>query len=185
MVWGRPHSILSLQSLPALQNFPFCLILAKMWKPYWKRHCLSNQQFSELLSQDVVARLPGKMAKPPWSWRMLLPESILSSWKSSWAALGQVNMPAAFLEHSGLQTLISLTHISNREGCSPETRKTAPSNPGSIPVVLQYSLFTKKPLWRCLISEATNGDFSPPKIYSSVWVLHLEFWKSLVRFRKL
>lgn len=124
-----------------------------------KRHCLSNQQFSELRSQDVVAQLPGKMAKPPWSWRMLLPESIVSSWKSSWAPLGQVTVPVAFLEHSRLQTLIPLTHISNREGCSPETRKTSPSNPGSIPVVLQCSLFTKKPLWRCLSSEATNSDF--------------------------
>lgn len=40
---------------------------------------------------------------------------VVSSWKSSWAPLGQVRVPAPFLEHSKPQTPIHLTHISNLE----------------------------------------------------------------------
>lgn len=63
----------------------------------------------------MMVQLLGETAEQPWArdvW-VCCDESVVSSWESPWAPLGQVNMPAAFLEHSKPQTPIPLTHIIN------------------------------------------------------------------------
>jgi hypothetical protein len=68
-----------------------------------------------LPSGNMVTQLLGAMAEPLWSYMSLALSArhIVSSWDLSWTPLGQVSMPAAFLEHSKLQTPIPLTHIIN------------------------------------------------------------------------
>lgn len=134
MVSERPHSTLSLQTLPALQNFPFFSLFLSKLETILKMHCFSNQWFSEPLQRRWSPSCWGKWQSHldlVLSWHMLLSEGVMSSWKSSWAPLGQVSVPVALLEHSKPQTLVPLTHISNLEDCSTDTRKTAPNNAGT------------------------------------------------------
>lgn len=103
-----------------------------------KAKCMAFQTNSSLTfcPRKWSPSCPGKWQNHPGLmmscgvWHVLLSESAVSSWKSSRPPLGQVRVPAAFLEHSKPQTPIPLTHITSLEDCSTDTRKTAPNNPG-------------------------------------------------------
>ena len=130
VVQGRPHSTLSLQTLPARQNFPFCLC------SYHTEKCIASQASSFLrFGQGTCSPSSqgnGRASPVLWYlWHMLLSETVVSSWKSSRAPLGQVRVPVAFLEHSKPETPIPLTHVSNLGDYSTDTRKTASNIPGA------------------------------------------------------
>lgn len=80
------------------------------------------------------------LTQQPGEWQSLLrlvmslahvTETVVSSWKSSRALLGQVRVPVAFLEHSKPETPVPLTHVSNLGDYSTDTRKTASNVPGA------------------------------------------------------
>lgn len=149
-VQGRPPSTRSLPRPPALHNFPFLSCSYQNVEYHTEKStAFATNSFPSFCQRRWSPSCQGRRQSPLGlvvSRHMLLFESIVSSWKSSWAPLGQVNVPAAFLEHSKLQTPIPLTHISNLEDCSTDTRKTAPNNSGSFPTVLQGRLFMERPL---------------------------------------
>lgn len=152
VIWERPHSTFLLQTIPALQCFPFCLpsyqnVETIMYKALPSRPVVFWASCQRKWSHSCREKWQSLLSLPSlvMSWHTLLSESVVSSWKSLWAPLEQVSVPAEFLEHSKPQTPIPLTHISNLEDCSTITRKTAPKTQ-ELPCSPWGSFFIKRSL---------------------------------------